>query len=332
MARHRARTGGMTVMGYTHRELRSELRKLGKRDHEMAMLLHPQHKPLKDYPNIRIGYFGLASWLDDQPEPQQRPLRAALPKYVLAQSAYRKHTLEQFATLTKHDVSKAVLAEVKAANAWKLTLMPYRPKNDNDVNADSDAQRDRGSTWLGFPVRDTDGTIIPGIGRGTGEGSSVTIDYSPEMWGTTGTAHFSGPASDPDDVLCHELVHAGRQMSGKEHTKAVDGHYNNEEEFVSIVVTNIYLSEKKQQKLRGSHRSIKTWDGDRIVARRHDVLPHPERFLENPQGISPSPMELMEKIRNRQPKLWHALVKLKKPAFNPPRDWEPRRTNGLIDL
>jgi hypothetical protein len=319
-------------MGYTHHELRVELRKLGKRDHEMAQLLHPASQPLKHYPNIRIGYFGLADWLDDQPEPLQRPLRAALPRYVLAQGAYRKAVLAQFATLEKHDVSKAVLAEVKAAKAWTLTVMPYRPKDENDVNADSAAQRDRGSTWLGFPVRDTDGSVMPDVDPGTGKGSSVTIDYSPEMWGAGGTAHFSGPATDPDDVLCHELVHAGRQMNGKEHMRAVDGHYDNEEEFDSILVTNIYLSEKKQIKLRGSHRSLKKWDGDRIIARRHDVLPHPERFLENPQGISPPPTELLEKIRNRQPKLWHALIGLRKPAFNPPRDWEPRRRNGLIDL
>jgi hypothetical protein len=48
--------------------------------------------------------------------------------------------------------------------------------------------------------------------------------------------------------------------------------------------------------------------------------------------MSPPPTELLEKIRGRQPKLWHALVKLRKPAFNPLRDWEPRRKDGLIDL
>jgi hypothetical protein len=319
-------------MGYTHDELRAELRKLGKRDHEMFLLLHPERKPLKDYPNVRIGYYGLADWLDDQPEPQQRPLRAALAKYVLAQSAYRKAVNDQFGALEKHDVSKAVLAEVKSAKTLRLTVRPYHPRNANDVNADSAAQRDRPSTWLGFRVRNNDGTVTHGVGRGTGEGSDVTIHFSPEMWGRDGTAHFSGPASDPDEVLCHELVHAGRQMNGKEHLKALNAHYNNEEEFVSILVTNIYLSEKKQVDLRGSHRSIKTRVGDRIVARRHDILPHPERFLDNPQGLSPSPKELLEKIRNRQPKLWHALVKLKKPVFNPPRDWEPHRKDGLIDL
>jgi hypothetical protein len=121
-------------------------------------------------------------------------LRAALAKYVLAQSAYRRKTLDQFGTLAKHDVGNAVLAEVKTAQAWKLIVMPYRPEDDNDVNAESGAQRVRPSTWLGFPVRDTDGSIAPGMGRGTGEGSSVTIDHSPEMWGADGTAHFSGRA------------------------------------------------------------------------------------------------------------------------------------------
>ena len=46
-------------MGYTHDELRAELRRLGKREHEMFLLLHPERKPLKHYPNISIGYYGL---------------------------------------------------------------------------------------------------------------------------------------------------------------------------------------------------------------------------------------------------------------------------------
>jgi hypothetical protein len=46
----------------------------------------------------------------------------------------------------------------------------------------------------------------------------------------------SNPAWGPDEVLFHELVHAARIVGG-------DAGPLNEEEFFSVVITNIYISE-----------------------------------------------------------------------------------------
>jgi hypothetical protein len=48
---------------------------------------------------------------------------------------------------------------------------------------------------------------------GTGDGSSVEISFDPDNY--TESCIRRGAASQPDDVLLHEMVHALRMMQGK---------------------------------------------------------------------------------------------------------------------
>ena len=93
-------------------------------------------------------------------------------------------------------------------------------------------------------------------------------------------------------------------MKGIVHSKAVDSNYVNEEEFVAIVVANVYLSEKKQRFLRATHAFHDRRITRYVVGQKTDVLPDPEKFLDNPQKMSPPPYQLLEKIRVRQRTLW----------------------------
>ena len=79
-----------------------------------------------------------------------------------------------------------------------------------------------------------------------------------------------------------------------------------EEEFIAVVVTNIFMSEKKQPTLRGSHGSA--------------VLHHPEKFLDNTH-LRPSPRHLLERFWLLQPDFWTALAQINKDLtpFNPVR-------------
>jgi nucleoid-associated protein YgaU len=81
------------------------------------------------------------------------------------------------------------------------------------------------------------------VGTGTGGGVNVEVHFSPELF-----AAGAGPASDPDDILLHEMVHGLREMQGEFDqvpTATQDYLYDNDEEFVAIVTSNIYVSEKK---------------------------------------------------------------------------------------
>ena len=69
-------------MGITTEELRGELAKLGKKELEINALLYPEPKPTKEFPNILIGFLNLRIWLEKEPAPRQKPLRAALGRFV----------------------------------------------------------------------------------------------------------------------------------------------------------------------------------------------------------------------------------------------------------
>ena len=96
-----------------------------------------------------------------------------------------------------------------------------------------------------------------------------------------------------DEVLLHELVHAGRLLDGfaqvnqtlepdpdapAMYANADNAPYENVEEFAAILVSNIYLSEKGQKALRASHGGKKY---DSILPA---VQSTSEGFLENPNN------------------------------------------------
>lgn len=62
------------------------------------------------------------------------------------------------------------------------------------------------------------------------------------------------PGYDPAEMLLHELVHALREMSGRENTLPMGRGFDTREEFFAILVTNIYSSERGRfRPLRADH-------------------------------------------------------------------------------
>jgi len=87
---------------------------------------------------------------------------------------------------------------------------------------------------------------------GTGFGSSSHIEFSPEYWGPSKTSCFQGEnGSLPDEVLFHEMIHGLRNLQGVRNPwPTEDNGYGNEEEFLAIVATNVYISAKGSTQLR----------------------------------------------------------------------------------
>jgi outer membrane protein OmpA-like peptidoglycan-associated protein len=100
--------------------------------------------------------------------------------------------------------------------------------------------------------------------------SMLNVHFTPEIYGATSPCS-KGPAKQPDSVLLHELVHAGRHLSRvfkkRPLPRALDG-YEDQEEFFAILVQDIYLSESGRKtldgrnNLRGAHDNKTTEDGD----------------------------------------------------------------------
>src|SRR5262249_35456777 len=113
-----------------------------------------------------------------------------------------------------------------------------------------------------------------------------------------------------DEVFFHELVHAGRDMRGFRYRLGVSRNYDNEEEYLAVVLCNIYLSEKGQTTFRASHQG-------------HTPLQHPERFLDDTH-INLQPRVLLERLRLRQLTLFQALAAIdaQTTPFNPVRQYD----------
>jgi len=93
--------------------------------------------------------------------------------------------------------------------------------------------------------------------RAAGGGSDVKVGFSPDKFRAP-TSCFDGKyGSAADEALLHELVHAARYMRGLSNAIPTDDNslfgYGNEEEFLAVVTTNVYLSSKGGTQLRAHH-------------------------------------------------------------------------------
>jgi hypothetical protein len=118
--------------------------------------------------------------------------------------------------------ARAVFGQIAAQPAKPILISPFTAADMQQFGQNAYAE--------GIPVIES----VPLLG------SAVTLHYTPGMW--------HGPfAGDADDVLLHELVHAMRQEQGtflKIPTSGGDAGYDDDEEFLAILLTNIALSEK----------------------------------------------------------------------------------------
>jgi hypothetical protein len=87
-------------------------------------------------------------------------------------------------------------------------------------------------------------------GKPRGSGSHAALYFTPGGKNDTACSRGHGTCAEQDDeILMHELVHALRYMQGVFNAVPTTGRYKNEEEFLALVVTNVYMSKKKGNKL-----------------------------------------------------------------------------------
>jgi len=155
-----------------------------------------------------------------------------------------------------------------------------------------------------FPPLGFNALIAAGAGKPGVPGTNATVFFLPHMWGPQGTSGISGPGSNADEILFHEMIHGARQMRGIFKTPPVGQSYTKEEEDLAVVLSNIYLAEKKQRDLRANYEDF-------------IALPHPEAFLTNPENAS-----LLNNFRAKQQPFFDALAGIpeQKAWWNPVRD------------
>jgi len=149
-----------------------------------------------------------------------------------------------------------VLSEVFSMNrnGRKMSIKPYSPTPDDPLNAYAAPLDPQAATLKGAPQKfgggPQAGKDIPGAPPGTGKGSDVEIRYTPWLF----RPGIGGPGTnDPDEILLHEIVHGLREMSGLYFPGTKTQRFDTSEEFVAILVSNIYRSETGRPGLRADH-------------------------------------------------------------------------------
>jgi len=313
-------------------------------------LLAPIEETIDGFSGIRIKFDSMPWWMGDThiiigplldaafhrlkfPEPAPaKDLAFKHLVFVYKDDAkrYKGKIIDLLKEIQKQRSGQALLDEFENRNFF-VTIVPYHGGDINaDVIAPSEAQEMHG-TALGKPVTYRNhGKVRTWKDVGDGRGASCTLEFNPNLFSGAVSAE---PGNAADDVLYHELVHASRYVNGKVDAIPMDKRYTDAEEFLAIMLANIYISEKGKTKFVGGHR-----DYIGILDRKdHEPIlgdQDARRFLDNPQHVNRSPLRIIENFRNDQNNFYLKLYHLPfdRPKFNPVRQYEVDRPQYLKKL
>lgn len=266
-------------------------------------LRQPHGKPLDDQnPSISITYYSMPLWMNEfdvDLGESNMSFRRHRHVYQSACEDYIGQVREQFEPIKSSMTGRALLDEIRDTG-HRLRIVPYWTWYKPSANAvpwdgfifgetAEDMESWKAATARGSAVViQSDGTPL----MGAGSGAHSQIRFTPSMYHAR-----SGPGQAPDEVLFHELVHASREMKGVFFRMPVNKGYLDLEEYLAIILCNVYLSEKRQQVFVGTH------DG-RAILRGADA----DNFLHNAQRVDIPPTMVIQNFKDSQPKFYRAIV------------------------
>lgn len=238
----------------------------------------------REMPNVRVTYVDFHQWMAIYDWNMVRDLELNIRSYRAQREIHENSIRKELNMIRRMKSGHALFREI-ARGPDLLAILPYIHWDFKEYDKMNSSAR---------PLPD----------------GGVLILHTKYMWGPTGTSGFSGPGLNPDEVLYHELVHATRELKGIRSKRPVNRNYDNEEEYLAVVITNIYLSEK--------------WGGTSWLRSGHDAgtrLIAPGLFLENSEGIDYPPRELIKAFRGAQHAFYMDLARIDAP-FNPIRQFK----------
>lgn len=154
--------------------------------------------------------------------------------------------------------------------------------------------------YHGLPV-----VISPYTGGGCNSGGGWTTvagtrqgfaNYSPDTFGPHGacTPALGTSARLGHEILFHELIHAFRGVSGKWNKQPNLTRYSDSEEFLAVLITNIFISDrsnKLKSTLRADHTDFKALKADftapfKFFESSTLVLPLVKQFVADNHGMA----------------------------------------------
>ena len=182
--------------------------------------------------------------------------------------AYRKEVAHYLDLIRTTYTGRTLLDSINNVHSGIILITPVRNPDDKDhtVNdayarpANEEDAQQRG-TMVSIPIDLGDiGTInLPGGKIGTGKGSSTIIEYHPATWRQRmKSTHRLDPGAGPGEMLFHEAVHALRNLSGviDDRTVTANLRMDSSEEFIAVLLTNLYRQERGFKAIRSSHHGF----------------------------------------------------------------------------
>jgi hypothetical protein len=298
---------------------------------DIELLLRPPR--LEHVSNVTVTYLSFPVWLAKYDSRLTRGMQVNLNSYRAQRQKHVGDVVKQLDEVAGKGspslTGKALLDDIGRANygifimPWVFWDMPGPGELDGDLflrkgfnqtathidlpNAGGERKKILTLSLDGMPDKVND-TRQP-------DGSDALINYTPHMFDShhhgAGTSGMHAPGLDTDEVLFHELLHAARRIHGVPTAlQAVDKSYTNEEEFIAVVLSNIYLSEKGKRQYRAGHSNLTT-------------LPNPRGFLNNAQNVNMRPRDLLANFRNKQRLFYRDLadISAQRAPFNPVREY-----------
>lgn len=268
---------------------------------EGMKLLHDYGEPWDHrYSSIHVGLESLPDWMSYlnivSLNDHDLNFRALVQQYQLEARQHIESVKPRLDQIQQRQTGSALLAEISASD-WTVVIQPYRGKGLNATSGQRTGHDDVSATARGAPVdrmsnpfgKRYDGRV------GTGKGADAIVNFTPGMWKG---AKMRKPSNAPDETLFHELVHASRQTRGVQDSSYVDNDYDDSEEYLAVVLTNIYMSEKGQLVMVGNH-GTKPLQG-----------PERDNFINNSQHTLLAPQQLMQNFKDSQRAFYDALANL----------------------
>ena len=258
------------------------------------------HKPSVEItyaPGIVIAYPDFDDWrglYDFQGTLKSRGLNWNQDIFHSLANNHVKSVTEELDLISKRTTGRVVFGAIKGKSPLKVRIFPYDFMSSSNWSsrplavtsaADWNAAWQKNAPVIGAGP---DGKRFSSDDIGSGDGSDADIFFSKK---------HSSAIKLPDEVLIHELVHASRIVGGEFYDMPMSGGYGNQEEFLAVVIADMYRSEKR--------RPLINYHGGSIDA---------ATFLDI--KLSPTPRLVLALLRSRQSSLFTALAQAKTP-FNP---------------
>lgn len=177
---------------------------------------------------------------------------------------YRREVELQLQRMQTTAAGRNVLKFIGAGRK-DVRILPFRPTNKEPVNAYarpdlsenySNAYAKGAPLMMPLKIGNYDIMLPTAADYGTGRGISTVVEYSPATWlEVNRRAKVVRPGEGPAEVLIHELTHAMRMGHGIYYDFSVwnNMRMDNYEEFCSILVANVYRSERGFTHMRLNH-------------------------------------------------------------------------------